>query len=476
MQIRRNSFGSFSSILILTAGLLLLALSVKATGSASISKHKTSWTLQNDSLRSVISFSNGSVEMVSFYNKLAEKEYLADSGSSQLFRYIYDGTDLSANAGGWSLDGSAIKDIDVFGRNWGKQLTLKISRRRPQSVSIRLVFEIYNGSAGLKYNTFIKNNDRRHEKRISTSDVIALKLRDEPHTLYYVRQGISWTNTTGVLAGGKVNCLVRYDSGDGLVVSPENNHATSLVPGGFAGDPNNPFLFIDAWNGSAVVKVYSNPKAVQLVLFPGEEFEYFSVNLEVFKGDLWDGRRAAAEHLRERFKYKDPSRILGVNDWFYSDHGSNRPESYLRSTVVPALKQMGFDTLQVDALWSTTRDTVEPNSETFTTNLCAFANWVNSQGLNIGYWVSLSGAKWGKGRDLADPATIRLREKQMEEVMIPLYHIKWQQIDSGELFKNDAVTAYSHPSDSVYRKFMAFKKYCNYISHKLSGYFDSRDL
>ncbi|MGZ5543212.1 MAG: discoidin domain-containing protein [Limisphaerales bacterium] len=225
-------------------------------------------------------------------------------------------------------------------------------------------------------------------------------------------------------------------------------------------------MFIDAWKETSNVKVYTNPKAVQLVLFPKEEVEYFSVNLTVFKGDMWDGRKAAAQHLRQRFKYRDPSRILSVNDWFYSDHGSNRPESYLRSAVVPALKEMGFDTLQMDALWSTTRDTVVPNAETFTTNLPAFAHWVNSQGLNIGYWISLTGAKWGRGRDLADPATIRLREKQMEEVVIPLYHIKWQQIDSGELFKNDNVTTYSHPSDSVYRKFLNFKSYCNYISHK----------
>ena len=443
-----------------------LAQTINAGGTATITKHKNSWILQNDALRSVIVFSNGSVEMTSFYNKLADREYLTGSGESHLFQYTYDGTTLVANAGGWSLDSSGIKGIEVFGQNWGKQLAVEISRQRPQNVSIKLVFELYNGSAGLKYSTFIKNNDRAHEKQVSASDIIALNFPNDPHTLYYVPQGITWTNTTGSLAAGKENCLAHYDTGDGWVISPENNHATSLVPGGFKGDPDNPFLFIDVWNGAPNVRVYSNPKAVQLVLFPKEEVEYFSVNLEVFKGDMWDGRKAAAQHLRQRFKYRDPSRILSVNDWFYSNHGTNRPESYLRSTVVPTLKQMGFDTMQMDALWSTTRDTVIPNAETFTTNLPAFANWVNSQGLNIGYWVSLSGAKWAQGRDLADPATIRLRKKQMEEVLIPLYHIKWQQIDSGQLFKTDTVTAYSHPSDSVYRKFMAFKDYCNYISHR----------
>lgn len=442
------------------------AQTANTAASATITKQKTTWTLQNDALRSVIVFSNGSVEMTSFYNKLADQEYLTGSGERHLFQYTYDGTNLVANAGGWSLEASAIKDIRVYGQIWGKQLAVEISRKHPENVSIKLVFEIYNGSAGLKYSTFIKNNDGAHEKQISASDIIALNFPNEPHMLYYVPQGITWTNTTGSLAAGKENCLARYETGDGWVISPENNHATSLVPGGFKGDPDNPFLFIDVWNGTPTVKVYSNPKAVQLVLFPKEEVEYFSVNLEVFQGDLWDGRKAVAQHLRQRFKYKDPSRIIGVNDWFYSDRGTSRPESYLRSTVVPALQQMGVDTLQMDALWSTTRDTVIPNAETFTTNLPAFADWVNSQGLNIGYWISLSGARWAQGRDLADPATIRLRKKQMEEVVIPWYHIKWQQIDSGQLFKTDIVTPYSHPSDSVYRKFLAFKEYCNYISHK----------
>ncbi|MGZ4973622.1 MAG: hypothetical protein ACXWDN_12750, partial [Limisphaerales bacterium] len=62
-------------------------------------------------------------------------------------------------------------------------------------------------------------------------------------------------------------------------------------------------MFIDAWKETSNVKVYTNPKAVQLVLFPKEEVEYFSVNLTVFKGDMWDGRKAAAQHLRQRFKY-----------------------------------------------------------------------------------------------------------------------------------------------------------------------------
>jgi hypothetical protein len=433
---------------------------------ATITKQRNTWILQNDALRSVVVFSNGSVEMTSFYNKLADREYLTGSGERHLFQYTFDGTNLVANAGGWSLDASAIKDIKVYGQTWGKQLAVEISRKCPQNVSIKLVFEIYNGSAGLKYSTFIKNNDSAHEKQISASDIIALNFPNEQHTLYYVPQGITWTSTNGSLVAGKENCLARYDTGDGWVISPENNHATSLVPGGFKGDPDNPFLFLDVWNGTPTVKVYSNPKAVQLVLFPKEEVEYFSVNLEVFKGDMWDGRKAAAQHLRQRFKYQNPSRILSVNDWFYSSSGTSRPESYLRSTVVPTLKEMGFDTMQMDALWSTTRDTIIPNAQTFTTNLPAFADWVNSQGLNIGYWISLSGAKWAQGRDLADPATIRLRKKQMEEVVIPLFHVKWQQIDSGQLFKTDIVKPYSHPSDSVYRKFLAFKDYCNYISHK----------
>ncbi|MGZ4963802.1 MAG: hypothetical protein ACXWC8_14695 [Limisphaerales bacterium] len=187
---------------------------------ATITKHKSTWTLQNDTLRSGINFSDGKIAMKRFYNKIAEREYLSGGGDSHLFRYVYDGDDLSANSGGWSLDGSAIKDIKVFDQSWGKQLVVEISRKNPQNVSIRLVFEIYNGAAGLKYSTFIKNNDTAHEKQISASDIVALDFRNDPHTLYYVAQGITWTNTTGSLSAGKKNCLTRYDTGDGWILSP----------------------------------------------------------------------------------------------------------------------------------------------------------------------------------------------------------------------------------------------------------------
>ena len=110
--------------------------------------------------------------------------------------------------------------------------------------------------------------------------------------------------------GGR-NGIVRYDSGDGWFCVPENNWATSLVEGQNTGDPKEKFLGLDIFQQGRGLCVATNPKAIQLTLFPREEIEWFSVNLGVFSGDMLDGRTAVAEHLRRRFKFHDPPRPLG---------------------------------------------------------------------------------------------------------------------------------------------------------------------
>lgn len=80
---------------------------------SSVTKSGNTWTLENDVLRAVISFANGSIQMTSFYNKEAGKEYLTGSGNQHLFYYNYDGSDLYANDGGWTLGTDTTTDIII---------------------------------------------------------------------------------------------------------------------------------------------------------------------------------------------------------------------------------------------------------------------------------------------------------------------------------------------------------------------------
>ncbi|MEI6674603.1 MAG: DUF5703 domain-containing protein [Verrucomicrobiota bacterium] len=60
---------------------------------------------------------------------------------------------------------------------------------------------------------------------------------------------------------------------------------------------------------------------------------------------------------------------------------------------------------------------------------------------------------------MSDPAFVAYKRDRVENVLIPKYHCTWQMIDLGELWLNDTPTAYSHPSDNVYRKFVNLRNY-----------------
>ncbi|MDR0703987.1 MAG: hypothetical protein LBF88_03280 [Planctomycetaceae bacterium] len=64
-------------------------------------------------------------------------------------------------------------------------MEITVARKEPLSFAVRLVFEIYNGKAGIRYHTFIKNNENR-EWTITESDVIQLDFSQKPHTLHYI--------------------------------------------------------------------------------------------------------------------------------------------------------------------------------------------------------------------------------------------------------------------------------------------------
>ncbi|OXM82342.1 carbohydrate-binding domain-containing protein [Paenibacillus rigui] len=418
--------------------------------SSTITRSGNVWTLENDVMKSVVSFAGGSIEMTSFYNKEAGKEYLTGSGSQYLFYYNYGGSDLYANDGGWTLGTATITDITKFGTSWGKLLTIPVTRTSPQNVTISLKFELYNGKSGLKYSNSIKNN-ASSDKTITESDIIALNLPNDSHTLHYVPNMV-WYSTSGALAPNTGrNAITVYSSGDGWGLQPEMNWKTE-------GAPNRlPFASINAWSGISNVKVSTNSEALQLVLFPGEEFEYISVNLTVFKGDILDGKMAVEEHFRKRFKYHDVTSVFTTNDWDYID---KRTDAFFRNTVVPRAAQAGLDMVMIDDLWNTTRDTTVAKTS-FTSNMASLTDYIVAQGLRFGLWFSMTGDNHDLGRDLADSANIEFKRSQVEDIMIPQYHLSHQMIDLTEFWPNTAATSTSHPSDSVYRKNVLVRNYLN---------------
>ncbi|MCL6457725.1 MAG: carbohydrate-binding protein, partial [Gorillibacterium sp.] len=357
---------------------------------------------------------------------------------------------LYADDGGWTLGADAITEINKFSTNWGKSIEIPLTRTTPQNLTITLKLEIYNGRAGIKYSNVIKNNSAAN-KTITNSDIIALNFPDSAHTLYYV-PNMTWNSTSGSLApnAGK-NAITRYDAGDGWILQPEMNWKTQGVT------DNLPFANINAWSGISNVKVSTNPDSMQLVLFPNEQFEYISVDMTVFKGDIIDGRMAMEEHFRKRFKYHNTTSIFTTNDWEWL---GNRTEAYYRNTAIPKAVQAGMDMMMIDDFWNTTRDTTVASSS-FTNNLPALTDTIIAQGMRFGIWFSMTGDNHNVGRDLADPANIEFKRSQVEDEMIPNLHLSHQMIDLTEFWPNTVATSTSHPSDSVYRKNVLVRNYLN---------------
>ena len=187
--------------------------------------------------------------------------------------------------------------------------------------------------------------------------------------------------------------IVRYDTDDGWFAVPENNWATSLEPGSFKGLKDEKLLRLNIWNGEPGMRVATNPKAVQLVLFPHEEVEYFSVNLGTFKGDDLDGRMAVAEHLRKRFKYHDPSHILSVNDWQWGGLQGKRTDADFRKIVIPKAAAAGFDRLNIDGGWYAEDSTAPVNNWIDMQSLCDF---IVAHGMKPGHWFALQGKNWNE--------------------------------------------------------------------------------
>jgi hypothetical protein len=461
-----------------------------AVHDAVITRAGDQWTLENEVLRTVIAFNSGSIEMKSFYNKEASKEYLTGAGDNHLFDYEFDNVNHSkSDDGGWTLGTPTSTDITMKAPDQtsviGKQIKIPVIRTSPQAIQVTLVFEIYNGRAGLRYYTLIKNNNPAAETTITKSDVIALNFDNQPHTIHYVPNMI-WKSTTGALspfpentssAGKRAelpkNALTVYNTMDGWSLNPELNWKTEKGNGNYATDYMlPPFASINAWYNASNVKIVTNPESLQLVLFPNEEFEYISVNMTVFKGDVIDGKMAVEEHLRKRFKYNDVTTLFNTNDWDYrGGPGKDLPPNYYYDTIIPKAKKADFDMVMLDDLWNTTRDTIVSSDimNESIHSLSQFSQTLTDNGFKFGLWFSLTGAGHNGGRDLADPSNIAFKKGQIE-TLINDFHLSHQMIDLTEYWQNEATTAYSHASDNVYRKNVLVRNMLNELVTKYPHY------
>ena len=458
---------------IATIAIVLIAALARAAVPAVVTERGNTWTLRNETLQATVSFSAGNLSLTSFSNRQAKTDYLKGRSPAPLFSFVIDGKIITANDGGWTLAKANVNDIELYGIKWGKRLEITLTRTQPVAFSIRQVFEIYDGRAGLRCCSYVRNETDR-EQTIESSDVLSINFPDQPHKLSFVERVFTWRETTVGLSRGGRNGIVRYDSGDGWFCAPENNWATSLTEGQNNANPDEKFLALDIFDGGGL-RVAVNPKAVQLTLFPREEIEWFAVDLGVFVGDMWDGRMAVAEHLRRRFKFHDPSRILSVNDYQWGVLQGKRTDKNFRDIVIPKAAAAGFDRINIDGEWYTEDGTAPARNWTDMKSLC---DLIVAQGMKPGHWFPLQGKCvsggpcWynAHGRDVADPANIDFKLKQTEDTLIGQYHSAWGQLDCGLLWRTDKVTGYSHPGDSVYRKLLGMRRYINTITHKYPDY------
>lgn len=462
---------------------------------AQITVGDNAWTLENSVLKAVVTFQDGSIDMTSFYNKAADTEYLTGSGPRTLFSYGFDnGSIAAADDGKWSLEDSNVTEIDLYDRSWGEQLEVTLTCTDPVDLQVKLVFEIYDGNAGLRYQSFIQNNTSSN-LTVTKSDVLELNLKNNPHTAYYLPNMV-WASTKGALSNAR-NCVMDYDTGDGWCMVPELNWKTN----GSSDNTYPAFGGVYAWaNGEQSVRFSSNPSSLQLVLFPNEEMPYLAVNLTVFQGDEMDGRASVEDHFMLRYKYWDPTTQVSINDWEWYSSGK-RKDSYYRTTVVDKVLKGGIDRVNVDDDWNTDKNSTTPVSS-FTSDLPSLSSYLVSKGIQIGYWFSPSGQIGSAGgpgaggppaggpgaggppagggasssdppacaTDLADWSQVETKIDQMENTLIQQYNCNWTQIDLEQLAQNKGTTSYSHASDSVYRKAVNLAKYENYFTHKYPSF------
>lgn len=490
-------------ILPLAAALLTYtaALGAEAVISSDISDKSASWVLENEALRFTVRWTaDNGIELTEFRNKTAGTEV---TGTGNVL-FDYQGKYLSneagdasrdfhytASEGGWELVGYDEQTIamssSLSGTNVGRKLIVSVSKDDMQA---NLHFELYNDNGGLRYQAFIKNLSETDNLLIERSDVLSLDIPQTAHNLHYVLNS-KWFSTTGNMeeasmtgnANDVAKCFICLnDDGTGWYMAPETNWKTQYGPEeqGKKETPSyyyqlRPFATMTAWAASSPghVKVLTSPESLQLNLFPGEEFEYIAVNLTAFKGDIIDGKMAVENHFRRRFHFHDTATSMMVNDWEWFRNGY-RTEEYLLGTVVPKAVRAGYDMLLIDDGWNNstsdgkwitedglTRDPIESNVPGIP-DMADFSAKLRAAGLRLGLWYSNSGGGHNNGNDLADPEVIAAKKTKIE-TMIDSYGLTHQAVDLTQYWQNLSETAYSHPSDNVYRKNVLTRNMMNEI-------------
>lgn len=486
--------------LIITIFLLTIGVSnIIATNATIIETGKT-WKLENDVVLFEVEYADGSgVKLKQFYNKDAGVNYIGNN--SLLFDYEgqfipvnkntattffhYKATDVD-----WTYKSRQIDDIimsTALNVVLGKKLALSIEKG---DMEVRLEFEIFDGRSGLRYQTHIKNKSQDAKLMIERSDVISLDLPNNPHNIHYVTNS-KWLSTTGSVeeatltnkANDVPKCLITlYNNNEGWYIAPEVNWKTQYGPEvqDKQESPSyyyelRPFAITTAWAKETpnLVKVFTCPEAFQLVLFPGEEFEYIAVNITAFKGSIIDGKMAVEEHFRKRFRFHNTTTSLMVNDWDWFREGL-RTEDYFYNTVFPKAQRAGYDILLIDDGWNNStsdgkwitdhnysRDPIESNMPGIP-SMQRMADKTKEAGFKLGLWYSNSGGGHNKGRDLADPE-VQANKKVMLQTMIDNYDLKHQAVDLTQYWQNLDETSYSHPSDNVYRKNVLTRRMMNEV-------------
>ncbi len=476
-------------ILICIFGTMKVQASQAVINESNVSDGKN-WILSNDVVLFEVEYTqNTGIKLKQFFNKEANVNYLGNNSSL----FDYTGQFISTNKNiapidfeykasdtGWTYKTHTIENI-VMSRSLnnitlGKKLSIIIEK---EDIQVTLVFEIFDGKSGLRYQNFIKNKKVNAQLMIEKSDVISLDLPNNTHNIHYVTNS-KWLSTTGNIeessmtnnADDAVKCLINlYNTNNGWYIAPEVNWKTQYGPeiSNKQETPSyyyqlRPFAIPTAWASETpgLVKVITCPESFQLVLFPGEEFEYIAVNITAFKGDIVDGKMAVEEHLRKRFRFHNTTTSLMVNDWDWFSQGL-RTEDYFYNTVFPKAKRAGYDIILIDDGWNNatsdgkwitdnnyTRDAIISNTPGIP-SMKIMADSIKKNGFRLGLWYSNSGGGHNKGHDLADP-TILANKKNMLQTMINDYDLKHQAVDLTQYWQNLDETSYSHPSDNVYRK------------------------
>lgn len=450
-----------------------------------ITRTADGWALENDAIRVVLQTTGGGMRLVSVVNTANGHDYVESAGGRELFRYRVDDVhDLSADSG-WNVDGGAVQDVVMHTPDGpvgiGRELRIVLGRTAPVPFTVTVVLEIYAGPTGIHFTTNVRNDSPSSTATITESVVLALPFADVAHTLHFPRNA-RWESTRGPLgvvpdvqpgANDRAKKLATrakkvvsvLDTGEGWSVSPELTYMSQRGKGERGrGSFLPPYASLDVWDSTDHLEVVTNPESLQLVLFPGEEFEYLSVNLTVFVGDLVDAKMAEQEHFRRRFRFNNVTALFNSNDWDYrGGSGRTLPPNFYHDVIIPKVERAGIDMVMLDDYWNSTRDTIEPGPQVAAAigdSLDSLTTSLRDRGLLFGLWFSLTGGATNEGRDIADPANLDVKRAQIVE-LIEKHGLIHQMVDLTEFWQTDATTTYSHPSDSAYRKSVLSRRLLN---------------